>query len=300
MRKFIRKILNTVGYDITKVNVHSDKKAGRVVKVKVGNYIIDMPGNNVQISTYKYRPDANKLLGTLSACVAAKYPDATVIDVGANVGDTIAVIKTAVDIPVIGIEGDAVSYSFLERNMKQFNNVTILRQFLGEEKKTVKIAFEKSGWNTTLIPTESDGENISLKTLDEVLEENRLSEKNNKVFKVDCEGFDTIIIRGAGSLLEKKKPVIFFEYNKTNMNAIGEDGLSTLFALEKFGYSNAIFFDNYGRYMLNIPLNQRAVVQQLHHYTEDGVSQVGYYDICLFHDQDADIAAKFIDTVAVK
>jgi FkbM family methyltransferase len=300
MRKFIRKILNTVGYDITKVNVHSDKKAARVVKVKVGNYTIDMPGNNVQISTYKYRPDANKLLGTLSACVAAKYPDTTVIDVGANVGDTIAVIKTAVDVPVIGIEGDAVSYSFLERNMKQFNNVTILRQFLGEEKKTVKIAFEKSGWNTTLIPTESEGENISLKTLDEVLEENHLSEKNNKVFKVDCEGFDTIIIRGAGSLLEKKKPVIFFEYNKTNMNAIGEDGLSTLFALEKFGYSNAIFFDNYGRYMLNTPLSQRALVQQLHHYTEDGVSQVGYYDICLFHDQDADIAAKFIAIVAVK
>jgi FkbM family methyltransferase len=298
MRKFIRKILNSAGYDIIKVNEHSNKKAGKVVKVKVGNYTIDMPGNNSQISMYKYQPDANSLLGTLAACVVEKYPDMTVIDVGANVGDTLAVIKTAIDVPVIGIEGDPVSYRFLEQNARQFNNVIVLKEFLGEEKQTIKVAFEKSGWNTTLIPTASAGESILLKTLDEVLEENNLSEKNSKLFKVDCEGFDTIIIRGAGTLLEKKKPVIFFEYNKTNMNAIGEDGLSTLFALEKFGYSNIIFFDNYGRYILNTPLSQRSLIKQLHHYTEDGVSQVGFFDLCLFHDRDQDIAQKFIEQVA--
>jgi hypothetical protein len=90
----------------------------KISKVKVGNYFIDMPGNNVQISTYKYRPGANDLLGTLSLCVAKKYPGLSVIDIGANVGDTVAVIKTAIDVPVIGIEGDNVSYGFLEREYK--------------------------------------------------------------------------------------------------------------------------------------------------------------------------------------
>lgn len=58
MRKFIRSILNVFGYDVVKVNVHSEQKKKRIKKVIVGNYILEMPGNNPQISTYKYDPDA--------------------------------------------------------------------------------------------------------------------------------------------------------------------------------------------------------------------------------------------------
>ncbi len=298
MRKIIRQLLNKAGYDIIKVNVHNDSKAGQIKKVKVGKFMIDMPGNNVQISTYKYRPDANDLLGTLSTCVAKKYPSLCAIDIGANVGDTIAVIKSAIDIPVIGIEGDPVSFKFLQSNTRQFSQVTVLQQFLGDKKQTLQVELEKSGWNTTLIPTENKGQELSLKTLDEVLEENQLATQNIKILKVDTEGFDTIIIRGATSLIQKQSPVIFFEYNKTNMEAIGEDGMSTLLSLEKYGYHSVIFFDNYGRYMLSTPINQYELIRQLHHYSDDNHSQVGYYDVCLFHESDNDIAKKFIDSVA--
>jgi FkbM family methyltransferase len=297
MRKIIRNILNKAGYDLVKVNVHDNSKAHKISKVKVGNYLIDMPGNNVQISTYKYRPDANDLLGTLSLCVAKKYPGLTVIDIGANVGDTVAVIKTAIDVPVIGIEGDAVSYQFLERNTKQFQHVLILQQFLGEKKQTMQVELEKSGWNTTLIPTEGKGQELSLLTLDEVLEQQQLSNRESKVLKVDCEGFDTIILRGATGLIQAHKPAIFFEYNKTSMEAIHEDGLSTLLSLEKYGYRSVMFFDNYGRYMLTAPLSNHELIKQLHGYSEDGVSQVGYYDVCLFHESDGDLQEKFTETV---
>ncbi len=298
MRKIIRQLLNKAGYDIIKVNVHSDSKAGQIKKVKVGKFMIDMPGNNVQISTYKYRPDANDLLGTLATCVATKYPGLSAIDIGANVGDTIAVIKSAIDIPVIGIEGDPVSFKFLQANTRQFNQVTVLQQFLGDKKQTLQVELEKSGWNTTLIPTANKGQELSLKTLDQVLEENQLATQNIKILKVDTEGFDTIIIRGATALIQKQSPVIFFEYNKTNMEAISEDGMSTLLSLEKYGYHSVIFFDNYGRYMLSTPINQHELIRQLHHYSDDNHSQVGYYDICLFHESDNDIAKKFIDSVA--
>jgi FkbM family methyltransferase len=297
MRKMIRNLLNKAGYDLVKVNVHDESKANQISKVKVGNYFIDMPGNNVQISTYKYRPDANDLLGTLSLCVAKKYPGLSVIDIGANVGDTVAVIKTAIDVPVIGIEGDNVSYQFLERNTKQFENVLILKQFLGDKKQTLQVELEKSGWNTTLIPTEGKGQELTLLTLDEVLEQQKLSSREIKVLKVDCEGFDTIILRGATGLIQSQKPAIFFEYNKTSMEAIHEDGLSTLLSLEKCGYRSVLFFDNYGRYMLTAPINDHALIKQLHNYSEDGVSQVGYYDVCLFHESDGDIEKEFTSIV---
>jgi FkbM family methyltransferase len=294
MRKLIRKLLNTVGYDIVKVNVHSDKKASQIKKVKVGSFFVDMPGNNPQISNYKYEPEVNSQLGRLSKTIAAKYPALTVIDVGANVGDTIAVIKTAIDVPVVGIEGDDISYRFLEKNTKQFSQVTIIKEFLGERKQTLKVELEKGGWNTTLVPSETAGKDLTLRTLDEVLSVNNLSDRTLKLFKVDCEGFDTIIIRGASGLLQEHHPVIYFEYNKSNMEAIKEDGLSTLLSLEQYGYHSVILFDNKGRFLLNIPITQKELLYQLHHYADENNSEIAYYDVCLFHTADRDLEAQFI------
>ncbi len=294
MRKIIRKFLNTAGYDIIKVNVHSDSKAAKVKKVKVGSFYVDMPGNNPQISNYKYEPEVNSQLGRLSLCIAAKYPDLTVIDIGANVGDTIAVIKTAIDLPVIGIEGDNVSHSFLQRNTAQFNNITLVKEFLGEKQDTVPVSLEKKGWNTTLVPAAASAHVITLKTLDAVLSENRLLDRCLKLLKIDCEGFDTIILRGATGLLQQQKPVLYFEYNKTNMDAIKEDGLSTLLSLEQYGYEHVIFFDNKGRHILSTPVNQHELIRQLHHYADENDSAIAYYDVCLFHREDTDIAGAFM------
>lgn len=294
MRKIIRSLLNKIGYDIIKVNVHSPGKARIIKPVKVGRFIIEMPGNNPQISNYKYEPDVNSQLARLSVCVADKYPGFTVIDIGANVGDTIAVIKSAIELPVIAVEGDDTSYSFLERNTIQFLDITLIKEFLGEQRQTLSVSMEKGGWNNTLVPTENGGQQLTLKTLDEVLEERQLMSRRLKLLKIDCEGFDTIIIRGSGELLLKHKPVIFFEYNRTNMDAIKEDGLGTLLALEKFGYHSVIFFDNRGRYLLTTAISQKELIRELHQYADENNSEIAYYDICLFHDEDKDMAAQFV------
>lgn len=296
MRKLIRSLLNTIGYDIVKVNVHSQKKVNRIKKVTVGNYVLEMPGNNPQISTYKYDPGANRQLGRLSVCVAEKYPSLSVLDVGANVGDTIAIIKSAIELPVIGIEGDDFAFEFLKRNTMALKNVTLIKTFLGEKIESLKVSMEKTGWNTTLIPNSEAGETtIHLKTLDEVLAEEHLQNRTLKLLKIDCEGFDTIIIRGSAKLIREKKPVIYFEYNRTNMDAIGEEGLSTLLTLGEVGYRSIVFFDNKGRYMLTAPIDQVSLITDLHRYAQEKNSCIAYYDICLFHEDDADLAQKFIE-----
>ncbi len=290
----IRGLLNTIGYDIVKVNVHSENKAKIVRKVKVGNYFVDMPGNNPQISTYKYEPEVNTQLARLAVCIFNKYKDLTVLDIGANVGDTIAVIKSAVDVPIIGVEGDAISYGFLEKNTAQFQQVTIIKEFLGEKRQTLQVALEKGGWNTTLVPSETSGNQLTLKTLDEVLAEHQLSNLTLKLLKVDTEGFDTIILRGAFALIQQHKPVLYFEYNKSNMDAIKEDGLSTLLSLEKCGYRKVLFFDNRGRYMLTAPITNHTLIKELHYYADESNSEIVYYDICLFHEEDEDLATIFL------
>lgn len=296
IRKTIRRLLNKVGYDIIKVNVHSNSKAHKICRVKVGRFIVNMPGNNPQISNYKYEPDVNSQLARLAVCISGKYADLVVLDIGANVGDTIAVIKSAIEVPVIGIEGDDISFRFLQENIKQFQDVTVIKQFLGDKKQTLNVAMEKGGWNTTLVPSAGNtGQKLDLLTLDDVLEQQKLIKHSIKLLKIDTEGFDTIILRGSSALLSAKKPVVYFEFNRTNMDAIKENGLGTLLSLEKYGYHTVIFFDNRGRFMLSVPTNQHGIISQLHQYADETGSEIAYYDICLFHDEDQDIAGQFVN-----
>jgi FkbM family methyltransferase len=295
MKRLLRKIANNLGYDFIKINVHSQDKAKKVFKVKVGKFIINMPGNNIQISNYKYEPEVNSQLGRLAEIVNKKYSQLEVIDIGANVGDTIAIIKSYIDIPIIGIEGDEICYRFLKENTNQFNNITIIKQFLGEKKQSINVAFEKNGWNTTIIPSDNSKDLITLQTLDEVLHSNKLFSNNLKLLKIDTEGFDTIILRGATDLIKEQKPVIYFEYNRSNMDAINENGLATLFSLVNYGYKNVVLFDNKGRYITKIDLLNHNLITELHNYSNENNSAIAYYDMCLFHENDIELEKIFID-----
>lgn len=64
-----------------------------------------------------------------------------------------------------------------------------------------------------------------------------------KLVKIDAEGFDCSIIRGATNFLRELHPVIHFEYNGENMDAIGEPGIDTLLLRSDLGYSQLAVHD---------------------------------------------------------
>ncbi len=292
MKKIIRFFLNQFGYDIIKTDDRYMSKSRKEKTVQVGKFSISMPANNVQLIHYKIYPDLNSQLSRLALIIAKKYPDMTVVDVGANVGDTIAVLKSAIDLPVIGIEGDNLSYRFLEKNCKQFTNVTTIKTFLGEKKQDIKAELKKAGWNTTIIPA-GRGEMISFQTLDEVLQGEKFQTAKIKLLKTDVEGFDTIVLRGAYDTIEKYKPVLFFEYNRDRMKDIDEDGLSTLLSFENYGYNKIFFFDHIGRLLMVTSIKNKTEINYLHEYAIGKNNLLGYYDICVFHQQDDDIGDEF-------
>lgn len=294
MKELIRNFLQRFGYDIVKTGVPYIAKTKKPGTVTVGKFPIEMPGYNPQLINYQLYPDLNIQLARLAATIAKKYPGMTVIDVGANVGDTIAVLKSAIDLPVIAVEGDDVSYSYLEKNTKQFSNITLIKTYLGEHSREEKVSMEKSGWNTTLIPDAAGEKQISFKTLDEVVTSNGLNDKELKLLKVDVEGFDTIVLRGATRIIQQHKPVLFFEYNRANMIAINEDGLSTIFSFRNYGYHKIAFFDHKGTLMLATDLQNVEVVTYMHEYVSAKNNLAGYYDICIFHEKDTSVAEEFL------
>lgn len=287
-------MLQRFGYDIIKTGLPYIPKSKKEGIVNVGKYPIQMPGNSLQLINYKLYPDLNIQLGRLAVAISKKYQDITVIDVGANVGDTIAVLKTAIDLPVIAIEGDDVCYEFLQKNIQQFKNVSLVKSYLGEKSKSVNVNLENAGWNTTIIPEESGNRQIVFSTLDEVIMAGGFDDRLLKLLKVDVEGFDTIVLRGALNIIQKHKPVLFFEYNRKSMKAINEDGLSTLLSFEKFGYSKIVFFDHKGNLVLATDMQNDEVITYMHNYISSEKNLLAYYDICIFHADDKAISDDFL------
>lgn len=74
----------------------------------------------------------DQTLEDIAFIVHEKYPDATVIDVGANVGDTAAVICARQDLPVLAIEGNSRFIPYLRENARRLGpHVEVLECFVG-------------------------------------------------------------------------------------------------------------------------------------------------------------------------
>ncbi len=264
-----------------------------LVPTRVGAHTILLFENG---TVYPHRTWDEKHNGELSRLVAlalTKYPDLAVIDVGANFGDTAAVVKTAGDVAIFCIEGDPRVFEILQQNMRQFPDVTARNVLLGERVEDLPVVFQKEGWNLTVVPNAGPtSTTVSLTTLDECTRE--LTDLDRyRVLKVDVEGFDCRVIRGGLSYIERVRPLILMEYNRENMDAIGENGLDTLLRLRDAGYSAIVYFDQSGRMLLSTTLDEIDLIRDLHDYANGRDGSIYYVDLCLFHSDDSELAATF-------
>lgn len=262
------------------------------VAVPVGKFVLLMDPVNPLAQEFQHNPDYSSALGRLTTEVVRKYPDAVVLDVGANVGDTAAVVKSAADVPVVCIEGDPRCARLLARNVRQFRDVTVHEVFLDERTGPASVSLEKQGWNTTIVP--GDGPtSVTFFALDD-LTASIPDAARIKLVKIDTEGFDTRILRGAGRLLDTNRPVVYFEYNRHAMLGTGEDGFAALQGLRERGYDAALFYEATGRFVLATSLHETALVRDLHDYCAANRGLVRYFDVCVFHGGDRDVAAAFV------
>jgi hypothetical protein len=78
----------------------------------------DLPFNIKQYPTYSQN------LGEVAAIIAKKYPEFSVIDVGANVGDSAAIVQHQVKVPVLCIEGNPKFLPLLKQNSQKLFKIS--------------------------------------------------------------------------------------------------------------------------------------------------------------------------------
>jgi FkbM family methyltransferase len=233
----------------------------------------------------KQYPDYAKNLARVASCVYHKYPHLTIIDIGANIGDSVYILREKVPCPILCIEGDPGFFRILQTNTAACENVSIKQVFVGTtdeqaNKELVIVAgtahFAVSSNTTTTFQKLSS----ILSAAPDFL--------NSKLVKIDTDGFDLSIIRGSLDFIQTLKPVLFFEYDPFFLAKQNDDGISIFAQLHTLGYHSAAIYDNFGNYLISLPLKEQNQIADLHRYLLGRKGEY-YYDICLVHEEDLEI-----------
>jgi FkbM family methyltransferase len=292
-QKTVNKLLSPFGVAVQRAEKRSWFPT-KIATIRVGGYFIRLPQANPLAEIYRRVPGYMSHLGVAASLLKSKYPGLAVLDIGANVGDTACIIKSGADVPLWCVEGDDYTFGLLEGNLRQFQNVAAHKLFLGEKTGTLAATFEKSGWNATIKPDDSAAQKIQIVSLDDFLAAQPKAPEF-KLMKIDAEGFDCAIIRGAQNFLRQARPALTFEYNRDNMEAIGENGLDTLSLLSGLGYSRVAFHDCDGRFFATATLSDTSFIRDLHDYADGKHGAIYYFDLTVFHRDDDETAWQFIE-----
>jgi FkbM family methyltransferase len=163
----------------------------------------------------------------------------TVLDIGANIGGTALTFSKIVgkEGAVIAFEPDKINYQKALHNisLNDVSTIKLMNIGLGNENKTYKLYAvndENRGMNRILEHSSAHPfTEISVRKLDDVIAES--GGKKVDLIKIDVEGFEMNVLRGAVSTLKTSKPVLFIELDDNNL----KEQQSTAAQLIAFLYS---------------------------------------------------------------
>ena len=205
----------------------------RELPVDIGGteYIIASDDGYLDHIKNGFEPEMVKLFKVLAA------NSETILDIGANIGCT-AILFGELAQNVYAFEPSPTTFSFLEKNILKSGrkNVTPQNIGLGAEFLETTLTFSPSNRsggfvsNKTQVEARHVTEKITIRKLDEWA--NSLDLQSNIDFiKIDVEGFEGDVLRGAREMLSANKPVVVLELNHWCLNAFQRTSVPDFFDL---------------------------------------------------------------------
>ncbi|MFA6990721.1 MAG: FkbM family methyltransferase [Candidatus Babeliales bacterium] len=229
-------------------------KNKRYKTVKIGDKEILIPLDHKLDSYMTSYPRYDKALGEIARIMHEHLGHFTAIDIGANVGDSAALICKYHNIPVLCIEGCSEFMPYLKLNATKIGtHIQIANCFVGTQSGFIdnKLMNVKNG--TASMPNyfsdETDKKHAlnNIKTLAEILLQNK-SFENAALIKIDTDGYDFSIILHSLNYFKKNMPILFLEYDPSyNGNNEAESAMN---ALWNIGYRHFLIYDNFGNFLI--------------------------------------------------
>src|SRR5713101_8197427 len=162
-------------------------------------------------------------IGRIAKFVRKKYPDLTFVDIGANIGDTAAILRSEAYFPILCIDGNEEFFRYLEINSAQWPDVYSVKAFIGDHPVPWRGKLEARSGTCHLVPDASSPREVIFSKLSDILNENPIF-RSSKMIKIDTDGLDCKILKGELEFLERAIPVIFFEYAPYFFSQFEDDG----------------------------------------------------------------------------
>jgi FkbM family methyltransferase len=263
----------------------------RLVGLKCGDYEISVPEGHMLRKVLPLQPYRDLAIGLIARLVARKYPFASICDVGANVGDTAAIIATQTRNKLILIEASDYYFDLLTTNVRQLPNEKILRKVMISDGAPVHGHLHHWG-GTARFEANSQSPGTPSMTLAEA------ADSDTRLVKIDTDGFDfRIIASSLGWFQDVGHPALFWENQITTQDELASSDL--LFSkLQDIGYKYFVVWDDAGFHLVST--DSLAVLQDLNRYlfkvwTNQAHISVYNYDVLAVHEQDLDIYAQVKD-----
>jgi FkbM family methyltransferase len=192
-------------------------------------------------------------LPRMMALASQRFPAEVMIDVGANVGDTVLAARLAgCTAPIVAIEASPAFAAILRRNLTDnaalAGETQVIEAIVVGKSKDVEFQMHRTATGLTRPVSPGDGAESSTKAAPGGSPPVRLDElkiRHCSVLKIDTDGFDAFILDGAMDWLGKIRPIIFAETEVTSEAGVSL-WRSVLERLEQRGFARFMLFDNEG------------------------------------------------------
>jgi FkbM family methyltransferase len=171
-------------------------------------------------------------------------PGHCVIDVGANIGWTLLnLARLSGTGRVVGFEPDPFNRDQCTNNiaLNGASNITLLPYGLGETPQRMRMdpATPANRGGRRIAPGQvGDGTVVEIRTLDDIDVIAQLSKVN--LVKIDVEGYELKVLKGARQLLRRHQPVLFVEIDDKNLREQGDSASSLVAFLLETGYRSIV------------------------------------------------------------
>ena len=191
-----------------------------------------------------------------------------VLDVGANIGCT-ALLFGGLSKQVYAFEPSPTTFAFLEKNISKSGLKNVLPQNVGLGSESGEYTFAVSpanrsgGFVSNKIQASAghNQEKIQIRQVDEIVDSLGLTKVD--FIKVDVEGFEGNVLRGASRTLDTHKPLVALELNHWCLNAFQRTSIPDFFDLLRslFPILVAVDDSNY----LNLHDESDSYIVMYHH-----------------------------------
>jgi len=236
----------------------------RAIKVDIGGkkYTITSDDDYLEFIRNGFEPDTVELFRTIAS------NSKVILDVGANIGCT-ALLFGEMSENVYAFEPSKTTFGFLEKNISNsgLKNIFPVNMGLGAESGEYTLTFSPSNRsggfvsNLTQATTRHTVENIVIRQMDEVV--NSLNISRVDFIKIDVEGFEGNVLRGAEQTLANYRPIVTLELNHWCLNAFQRTSIPDFFDLLRSIFPTLLAVD--GLNYLNLHDESERFIVMYHH-----------------------------------